>query len=404
MNLLKYQVEDKVEKVGDELHMLVKDFRKYDLNKIDTIIQDMLNKAHQLDERYEGTLSSEIMIPDYLNLNTSYYKKYVITQRFKNEGEEDFQNEIEFIAPLLRDDNYFILNNMVYVPLLFLEKAPIDRIYQPSEKKNRIFINLNPVYNFTFDLLEKKKGLVKFKNRSITVNDFLRVFFAYDRDYLEFLKENGYIDSTEITEADRTRFIKFLNFHKVNFFDGKDLAQWINDFLFLDYYKEIFKNYFGSDDIRDIVKLIIDMDINKIEINMADLRNRRVVLMEYLFKPVFDIYVRLIYGIIDKNNQNFLPSMNSNSIITKGFNSNLHRGNLYDYSLPFPLPLINKVSQDISIINDGRLPKSWTENNPSGYKVLCPISVSAQNTALALIFTSSTKLNQYGKIILEEHL
>jgi len=121
--------------------------------------------------------------------------------------------------------------------------------------------------------------------------------------------------------------------------------------------------------------------------------------MEYLYKPLFEIYVRLIYGIIDKNHQNFLPTLNELSIFTTGFNKNLHRGNIYDLSLPYPSPLIHKLSQDISIITDGRLPKSWQTNHPESYMRTCPISVSAQKTALNLVSTTNTKVNKYGRVI-----
>jgi hypothetical protein len=61
--------------------------------------------------------------------------------------------------------------------------------------------------------------------------------------------------------------------------------------------------------------------------------------------------------------------------------------------------LIHKVSQDISIINDGRLPKSWQRNDKSSFGIICPVSVSAQNMASNLVFTSNTRLNKFGRIL-----
>ena len=142
----------------------------------------------------------------------------------------------------------------------------------------------------------------------------------------------------------------------------------------------------------------MDIFLNGEVIDMANINNRRIIHIEYLIKPLFELYLRLLYGIIDKKNQSFLTTMNSKVIMTTGFTQNLHRGNLYDISIPFAAPLIHKVSQDINIINSGRLPKSWQRNDESAFGIICPITVSAQNTASNIVLTTETMINQYGKI------
>jgi len=395
MNLIKF--EDTTF-VSEENKYLVKDFRQIELDKIFPIIEDMLNRIKIIDPEYSGSIEMETVSPKYLNLNTSYYDKFILKQKYK-----DYSNEVKFIAPKLISGNYFILNNLTYVPLIFLEKAPIDRIYQPEKKKNKIFANINPLYNFTFDFVEKK---VTFKTKSIDLDIFLRIFFQHDLEYLKILHELKYIKLNEknlYSREEFRKFIKFIGFHNIDLFEEKEdkneLISFLDNILLLEYFKDMFNDFYEVNNITDIFKKIIDINENNIEINMADLKNRRVVIMEYLFRPVFEIYSRLLYGIIDKNNTNFLPTINELSIITTGFHKNLHRGSLFDHSTPFTLPLINKVSQDINIINNGRLPKSWTENNPSSKGKICPISVSAADTALNLIFTSTTKINKFGRIL-----
>jgi len=390
MNLVRFTQE----KTNSEDELLVKDFRKADMGKLEVILIDMFSKISLIDPEYSFTFSLEVEDPGYLEKNTYFYDRVKIKQKYK-----EHENEISFIVPKLINDNFFNLNNMIYVPLIFLEKAPIDRIFQDG--KNKIFANINAVYNFTFDFVENK---VQFRSKSIEMDLFLKIFFDGD-EYLDHLIENKYIKTTSYTAEEFKKFIKFFGFYKMDFFENLDkdkyptIADWLDEVLMLQYYRDIFEDFYGVNDLKSIFKRIFYINENNIEINMADLKNRRVLMLEYLIRPVFEIYTRLVYGIIDKNNQNFLPSMNELSIMTTGFNKNLHRGNLYDFSLPFPSPMIHKISQDISIIKDGRLPKSWIENNPSGKGKLCPISVSAQNTGLALIFTSSTKLNLFGRIL-----
>jgi hypothetical protein len=400
MNLVSFSKYD-VKRKEDEL--LVKEFRKFDLGKLEVILIDLFSKIHELNPDYNFTLTKEDVQPGYINKDNSFMDNYIITQRYK-----EFDNKIEVFVPKLIKDNFFILNNMVYVPLLFLEKAPIDRIDIESDKEQKIFANINPVYNFTFIFNAEK--IIQFKNKKIDMLLFLKIFFNKDEEYLEYLAENKLIHKKtgenpfRFTKEELKKVIDFFGFHKTDFFyelfetEGT-ITDFFDNFLMLEYYRDVFDNYYGVRTLPEIFKKIIELYINETPIDMADPDNRRIVLLEYLVRPVFEIYVRLLYGAIDKANQNFLASMNKNSIMTKGFNKNLHRGNLYDLSLPYPSSLIHKVSQDISIITDGRLPKSWTENHPKTFGKICPISVSADKTALNLVLTSTTKVNLFGKIL-----
>jgi hypothetical protein len=207
------------------------------------------------------------------------------------------------------------------------------------------------------------------------------------------------ISKTTYTKEEYKKFVKsFLDFYKWEHFNDIDLLEWMDNFLLLDYYRKIFIDYYGIDNFGDIIKKVVDLYVMGEPIDMATLSNRRIVLVEYLIRPLFEIYVRLLYGIIDKKSQNFLPTINEFAVITTGFNGLLHRGQLYDISNPYPLPLIHKVSQDIQIIKQGRLPKSWQRNDESGFGVICPISVSPQSMGTNLVFTSSARINKLGRL------
>lgn len=398
MNLVSFSNREDQE--SDEL--LVKEFRKHDLGKLEVILIDLFSKIHELNADYNFTLTKEDVPSGYINKDNSFMDNYIITQQYK-----EFDNKIEVFVPKLINDNFFILNNMVYVPLLFMEKAPIDRLNIVDNKANKIFANINPVYNFTFDFSD---NFIQFRNKKMDMKLFLKIFFNKDKKYLEYLAENDLVHKKtgetpfRFTKEELKKVIDFFGFHKVDFFyeifeKTGTITDFFDNFLMLEYYRDVFDNYYGVRTLPEIFKKVIDLFINETPIDMADPDNRRIVLLEYLVRPVFEIYTRLLYGAVDKANQNFLASMNKNSIMTKGFNKNLHRGNLYDLSLPYPSSLIHKISQDISIINDGRLPKSWTENHPKTFKKICPISVSADKTALNLVLTSTTKLNLFGKIL-----
>jgi len=371
--------------------MPIKDFRKWDFAKIENILNNMYKNIQILDPNFKYKINLENQSSPYLEDGATYYKRLTIDQEYT-----DQQNSLSCLIPRLRQDNFFILNGSYYVPLLFLEKAPIDRILDHSAKKNKIFININAVYNFTFDF---QKKIVQFRLKQIPMDIFFRVLFANDKDYLIELLDLGIITKTTYTKEEYKKFVKnFLDFYKWEYFNDKDILNWMDNFLLLDYYREIFIDYYGLDNFGDILKEIVRLYILDEPIDMATLSNRRVVLTEYLIRPLFEIYVRLLYGIIDKKTQNFLPTINEFAVLTTGFNGLLHRGQLYDISNPYPLPLINKVSQDIQIIKQGRLPSSWKRNDVSGFGVICPISVSPQNLGANLVFTSSARINKLGRL------
>jgi hypothetical protein len=371
--------------------MPIKDFRKYDFAKTEMLLQNMYRNIKTIEPEFEYDIKFENQTNPYLEDGATYYKRLIIDQKF-----QDQSNSLSTLIPRLRHDNFFILNGSSYVPLLFLEKAPIDRILNEETKKNKIFININAVYNFTFDFT---KRMVQFRSKLISMDIFFRVLFANDKDYLIQLMDIGLITKTTYTKEERKKFVKnFLDFYKWEYFNDKDILAWMDNFLLLDYYREIFIDYYDVDNFGDIVKEVVTLFVEEKPIDMATLSNRRVVLTEYLIRPLFEIYVRLLYGIIDKKSQNFLPTINEFAVLTTGFNGLLHRGQLYDISNPYPLPLINKISQDIQIIKNGRLPKSWQRNDSSGFGLICPISVSPQNMASNLIFTSSARINKLGRL------
>ncbi len=387
MNTLNFKVPENNNK--DWVPM--KEFRQKDFAKIRPIIENMYKNIKMIEPLFEYDIKIANQSSPYLEDGATFYEKLTVEQKFT-----DQENTLGVLIPRLLHNNFFTLNGSHYVPLLFLEKAPIDRILNKDTNTNKIFININAVYNFTFDF---QKKMVQFRSKLIQMDIFFRIMFQKDQDYLIELLDLGIVTKTTYTKDEYKKFVKnFLDFYKWEYFNDKDLPAWMDKFFLLDYYREIFKDYYNTDSLNGIIKKVVDFYATDTDIDMATLSNRRIVLVEYLIRPIFEVYVRLLYGIVDKKAQNFLPTINEYAVMTSGFNGLLHRGQLYDISNPYPLPLINKVSQDIQIIKQGRLPKSWQRNDVSGFGVVCPISVSAQNMGTNLVFTSEARINKLGRL------
>lgn len=390
MNLIKF--EPKVE--SDAEFSIVHEYRKIDHAKVYDILENMMsNIENLLPGNFTGSVTKEDQISDYLGEQASYFEKIIIKM-----GADNHDQKVELLYPKLLQGNYFRMNGSLYIPILFLERSPLD-VLKDAKKGNKIFVNLLPTFNLTFNF---QKNEVLFRKKTVELNTFMRVLFANEIDYYEDLIRAKVITRCELPAHEINAHVyKMMGFYETSFFDVHKigLAQFFDEYILLDYFRGMFKDFFDVDNIKDIVKLVVKYHVDDIDINMSDLTNRRIVMNEYLINPIYEMYLRLLYGAIDKNEkQQFLPTMNSRVLITSGFRGLMHAGQYFNISLPYTSPLINKVSQDIYIINDGRIPKSWTANHPSGFGKLCPISVSAQKMGSNLVFTNNTRINYYGKV------
>lgn len=432
MNLIDFDIKTK----SDDKWFSIIDFRKHDYMKVMSILEDMFKRLSGLfDLKYEINLINNTENTNtYLSEYATYMNSLEIKIAYKDNGVDKVAvHKIDY--PYLVKDNFFILNGSIYIPLFFLERSPIDRlnneeIYTDEDGSmktkiiGKILLNLLPSFNMTFDFASSK---ILYKGKkNIDINLFFSLMFKDDQDYIKYLLDKKII-TTYIEEPEKTSFdnlIKALDMKSLNILkDDRQitLPEFFDDYLLLDYFKGMFKKIYGVDDIKSILKIIVGYYLDEVHIDMSDLKNRRVVINEYLINPLFEYYLRFLRHIQDKsviNSQNinenennksnnkFIPSINKNVLITSGFRTLMHAGTYVNISLPFMAPLIYKVSQKIYIVGE-KVPKSWTANHPSSYGKICPISVSAQNMGENLVFTSDVRLDYYGLIegtgaILEE--
>ncbi len=265
----------------------------------------------------------------------------------------------------------------------------------------KIFINILPTFNISINI---EKDEIVIKRKSMAFGSFIRgILLDEPESYKKLVSENK-ISVCEISDDKdlKIEMIKLLGLHSDEYFNTNgslSISDFFNKYLILDYFKGMFLDSFGVETIGEILKKVINMYHDDVDIDMSNLKNRRIVCNEYLIQPIYEMYIRLLFGAVDKSEkQAFLPTMNARVLLTTGFQKLMHGGTYFNTSLPYISPIVNKISQDIYIINDGRIPKSWTANNPSGIGKLCPISVSAAGMGSNLVFTTDTRINYYGRI------
>lgn len=389
MNLINYSKQT----VSDDKWKVMSDFREMDHSKLKPILQNMLNNIQELlgkEFKYDISISS--YTSDYLAEKATHYDSYTISMKFG-----DHSQDIKFFYPKLIKGNCYIMYGSLYIPLLFLERAPID-VFQTAKIK-KITVSLLPKFTFNFVF---QKNQVYIKRRSMHLNTFFRVLFEED-DYYETLITLKIITRCEQKTFDDAKkyIIKMMDFYNDDYFElHKDLkvSDIFDKYILLDYFKGMFFDFYGIKTIKEIVKKVVQYQLEADVMEMASLDNRRLVLNEYLIKAIYEWYTRLFYSAITKkDNQAFMPTLNSMVLITSGFRGEMHAGNFFNNGLPYISPMINKISQDISIIKDGMLPKSWTSNHPSALGKICPISVSAQNMGSNIVATNNARVNYYGR-------
>lgn len=391
MNLIKFN-----EMEAEKNWYLLRNFRKYDYQKIKLVLMNALNNLKEI--RPEFTFNLNIKNADSLYHGGFSHKmdKYILETQIGK-----YMNTINLEVPKLVYDNCFMLNGSLYVPILFLERAPIDRVGSKSEKKNKILLNIltQPI---VFDWNGKK---VKFSGKNdLDISIFFKSIF-YDKAYTEFLNEVLEIFGEPMSGNKKLNFneckiktLEAMNITGQDRFNYLEVDEFFDRFVLIDYFKDIFFDYYGYRDFKNIVRVVYEYWKNDIEVNMSDIRNRRVVMAEYLMHPIFEWYTKTLFNFIDSGYKEFLiPNLKENSILTEGFRERMHGEQLFNITLPYITPIVHKLSQAIIIIKK-KVPKTWTSNHPSAMGVLCPISVSAQDMGQNLVATLETEVNFYGRI------
>lgn len=391
MNLITF---DKME--PEKGWYLLRDFRKYDYQKIQLVVLNMLKNLKMI--RPEFNYNVTIKNADSLYHGGFSHKMDKLCLELQL---GKYTNKIDLEFPKLINDNTFMLNGSVYVPILFLERAPIDRVGSKAEKKNKILLNI-PTQPIIFDWNTKTVKLNK--KQAIDLSVFFKALF-YDEAYRELMQDltaefgKPVAGNRELTWSEcKQKVLEALGVTGDERFKHLNIDEFFDKYVLLDYIKEIFHDYYGQSDFKNIVRVVYEYYQKDIEINMADIRNRRIVMTEYLIHPLFEWYNKFLYNFIDSEFKEYvIPSLNGNCIISEGFRDRMHGEQLFNITLPYITPIVHKISQAIVIIS-GKVPKKWTSNHPSAMGVLCPISVSAQDMGQNLVATLATEINFYGRI------
>ncbi len=373
----------------------VAEFRKIDYHRFEETLNQMWSNLAKLHPEFQYEISKQKLASAYSGFGRDHQIQFTIWHKFK-----DVESELKLNLPELIYDNYFILSNSYYIPIMVLERLPIDK----NIRKQATFVSLNNKHVFAITKSKKSKTdnyiVTTSRNKIISLDYFAAAIFVDRPEYLEELKERKLIKKIYKYNKVIKDVIRAIGFFNSDYFkNNMMLSDFMNNYYALPYHRELWTRIYGVDTFEDLFFLAIkaSQSDDKTHFDLSDLRNRRLVMSEYLISPVYDTYYRILNMLTDKEGarQIILPAMNANAIITTGFRKLLHGKQIYDISSPWAIPLMYKVSQKISIIQK-EVPKSWAQLHDIHYGVVDPISISPSDFGSVLTFTSEARVDKLG--------
>ena len=376
----------------------IAEFRKYDYEKFEKTLHQMWSNLANLHPDFSYEIKKQKLVSAYSGFGRDHQIQFIIWHKFK-----DVESELKLNLPELVYNSYFILSNSYYIPTMVLERLPIDK----NIRKQATFVSLNNKHVFAITKSKKSKALktdnyivTTSRNKIVTLDYFAAAVFADRPEYLEELKKRKMIKKIYKYNKVIKDVIRAIGFFNSEYFKNEMLLpDFLNNYYALPYHRELWKRIYGVDTFEDLFFLAIKatQDDNLEYFDLSDLRNRRLVLSEYLISPVYDTYYRILNTLTDKEGarQIILPAMNANAIITTGFRKLLHGKQIYDISSPWAIPLMYKVSQKISIIQN-EVPRSWAQLHDTHYGTVDPINISPSDFGSVITFTSGARVDKYG--------
>ena len=395
MNLFNLTFNKKQEAEAEKRLFNVAEYRKYDYEKFEKMLNEMWSNLANLHPEFEYKIEKQKLASAYSGFGRDHQIQFTIWHKFK-----EVESELKLNLPELVYDAYFILSNSHYIPTMVLERLPIDK----NIRKQATFVSLNNKHVFAITKSKKTKSnsyiVTTSRNKIISLDYFAAAIFVDRPEYLEELKERGLIKKIYKYNKVIKDVVRAIGFFNYEYFKNEMmLSDFMNNYYALPYHRDMWQRIYGVDTFEDLFYLAIkaSQDDKREYFDLSDLRNRRLVMSEYLISPAYDTYYRILNMLTDKEGakQIILPAMNANVIITTGFRNLLHGKQIYDISSPWAVPIMYKVSQKISIIQK-EVPRSWAQLHDTQYGIVDPINISPSDFGSVLTFTGNAKVDEFG--------
>lgn len=302
-------------------------------------------------------------------------------------GVERLSKRISLIdthIPKLQEDNIsFVLKGSRYIPMIYLTDYPI------SVKKNSIsFESL-----FMTFIMNIEKNAVTILDTRISLEDFLRIFF--DDVEVETLLDVS-IKSKKKEALNRVRTSLRFTTPTTNL--ETKLNQMFFDSWTSNNYSKLYN--LNNPSLKDILLIAINQYNSGERYNFVDLKYKRLQFIEILMKPIFKAVTDTVRKYNSGYNRGIYTILNNNSSIVKWFTGELENSTLYESANNFASLTLFKASYKSP--NSGKLPESVSSIHSTYEGVICPVTVSNNNSGQKVTFTPYTIIDSIGRIKIKE--
>jgi hypothetical protein len=391
------------------------DFRKEDYKNIMVILKQIFEISKRMNpDNFEYSIKHVEKIKPYLNINNSHIDNIEINMKY---GENSKKIILKY--PVLVDGNFFQFFDSKYLPILMLEKKPIDILNLPDKNKHLVHIHLNPSLYFVITKVPKEDKYTIYSNlykETIPLENIAKVFFSDEQ--LEYLYQNGVLEENEVVTQEKQLSVNIgnlLNFsnsylskpHSMMLRENLSLSEFLKEVFILPYYREFFMSEYGADDIGDLMMIGIKKILSDEDSDLSNLNNRYISFSTRMLKTVFDLHTRLVDTMTKHENEK-LPNINTDSLIVSGFKVSMGgKMMIGNNGLPHLFPWADKISQSITQSSSGnskdpmsgKIPKSWTNLDSTQFGLIDPLNVSPKNMGTTIKGTSNMILDKFGRIL-----
>ncbi|MFW6247038.1 MAG: hypothetical protein ACOC22_02585 [bacterium] len=386
MNFLQERVK------RNQYELTIENFRKHQYENIHYFSDVIVNFLSKLNKNYLTKNSSSFAeIINYKGINNSQFSEYSITVNKDQTVSELFK----IYLPKLVDEYFFYLNGNFYIPAIYTIDYPII-CKNESIKLTALFNSIT---------LYMKDDIVVFINHNIPLSMFLQLFLQ-DKEGKELYQE--FIIKKKL-KHEKHSDENLINYFKQKFSGNtySEIKTQIENLFLDDYTKSLYEKCYDFEiNIENIIKYALRVFNNDEVPNFIDLKNKRMVFLEILLRPLLDRISSLSIN-ISKGQKVYSTELDKYSVIKyflRSPNNSAQKkinglGGNYIYDIQ---NLYSGILQHkISFIPPGieRPPKEIKNIHPTHYGIICPVTVSSQKPGSLVSVNPETKLDSFGRFL-----
>jgi len=337
-------------------------------------------------------INSDNISIEHINSVTYIHYKNTALKRIKIKTSNNNKLFLDINIPELIQDHFFIINDVKYIPTLYIADEPIV-----IKKFSILLYSLFAPITIYHKKQAGKPHCILLGN-NIPIEYFFRVLFRSKVDsYLSWLKLNP----ISYNDLDILQYFQTI-FSNIRSYD--DVIENINNLFFDNWTKELYSRFYDIEpSIVDVIKLAINKKNNN-NYSFTDLRFKRIIFIEPLLRPITKIVTRGIIGQM-KGTDQFYLNIKPEAIV-QFFINQLQRNYLFDvcsgYSsiIAYKASFKNPFSEKKKNTNRSILPKTIADIHQSHKYRICPVTVSSQKPGETISLVPNQKIeSKFGMFI-----